>query len=89
MDYSHETVAAQQLPTSPGYTGNTTYYMVLTPNLPLLEPLRKGIPPYVAAPPPPYGEALTDLLQPDLRVLVDMGYGSGRVRQHPYPRVVA
>ncbi len=83
VDYSHETEVAQQLPTSPGYTGNTTYYMVLTPNLPLLEPLQKGIPPYVAPPPPPYGKALTDLLQPDLRVLVDMGYGSGEYANIP------
>ena len=76
MDYSGETLAAKQLPTSPGYTGNTTYSMVLTQNLPLLNPLRKGLPPYAAAPPPPYGAAVADLLQPDLRVLVDMGYGS-------------
>src|SRR5262249_16702169 len=42
--------AIQQLPTSPGYTGVTNYYMITTPNapqpgglpggLPLLEPLR-------------------------------------------------
>jgi hypothetical protein len=76
VDYSHETLAAKPLPTSPGYTGNTTYSMVLTQNLPLLNPLRKGLPPYAAAPPPPYGNAVADLLQPDLRVLVDMGYGS-------------
>ncbi len=83
VDYSGETLAAQQLPTSPGYTGNTTYSMVLTQNLPLLEPLRKGIPPYAAAPPQPYGDALADLLQPDLRVLVDMGYGSDEYANIP------
>jgi PE-PPE domain/PE family len=76
VDYSGETLAAKQLPTSPGYTGNTTYFMVLTQNLPLLEPIRKGLPPYAAAPPQPYGAAVADLIQPDLRVLVDMGYGS-------------
>ena len=76
VDYSGETLAAKQLPTSPGYTGNTTYSMVLTQKLPLLYPLREGLPPYAPAPPPPYGNALADLLQPDLRVLVDMGYGS-------------
>ena len=57
-----------QLPTSPGYTGNTTYYMSLDNTLPLLQPLR-GM--------GSFGNALADLLQPDLRVIVDMGYGSG------------
>jgi PE-PPE domain/PE family len=58
---------AVQLPTSPGYTGSTDYYMVMTQDLPLLEPIRSI--PYVGAP-------IADLLQPDLRVLVDMGYSS-------------
>jgi hypothetical protein len=40
--------------------------MVLTPNLPLLEPLR-GI--------PVVGNPLADLLQPDLTYLVNWGYG--------------
>ncbi|BBX75412.1 PE-PPE domain-containing protein [Mycobacterium shinjukuense] len=53
------------LPTSPGYTGNTQYYMFLTQNLPLLEPIR-AIP--YAGPP------IADLFQPQLRVLVDLGY---------------
>jgi hypothetical protein len=51
-------------------TGDTTYWMHLAPNLPLVAPLRYLIP-------QPYGNAFADLLQPDLRVLVDMGYGSG------------
>jgi hypothetical protein len=58
-----------KLPVSPDYTGplaNTSYYMVLTPNLPLLEPLR-GI--------PLVGNPLADLVQPDLRYLVNWGYG--------------
>lgn len=55
---------AVQLPTSPGYTG-TEYYMFLTQNLPLLEPIR-SIP--FAGPP------MADLIQPQLRVLVDLGY---------------
>ena len=58
------------LPTSPGYTGNTTYYMALDPTVPLLVPVRQYLP-------APYGTALADLVQPDLRVIVDMGYGSG------------
>jgi hypothetical protein len=66
-----------QLPTSPDYTGNTTYYMSLTQNLPLVWPLRQL--------PAPYGNALADLLQPDLRVIVDMGYGSGEYANIPTP----
>jgi hypothetical protein len=65
------------LPTSPGYTGATTYYELTTQNLPLVTPLR-----YL---PQPYGNALADLLQPDLRVLVDMGYGSGEYANIPTP----
>jgi hypothetical protein len=68
---------AIQLPTSPGYTGNTTYYERLTQDLPLLWPLRML--------PAPFGNALADLLQPDLRVLVDMGYGSGEYANLPTP----
>lgn len=68
---------AIQLPTSPGYTGATTYYERLAQNLPLVEPLRVfgG----------PYGSALADLLQPDLRVLSDLGYGSGEYANIPTP----
>ncbi|WP_407684910.1 PE family protein [Mycobacterium sp. HUMS_1102779] len=58
---------AQPLPVSPGYTGDTHYYMVLTQHLPLLAPIR-GIP-FVGPP-------IADLVQPDLRVLVDLGYGN-------------
>ena len=57
---------AVPLPTSPGYTGNTQYYMLMTQDLPLVQPIR-AIP--FAGPP------LADLIQPPLRVLVDMGYG--------------
>jgi hypothetical protein len=50
---------------SPG-AGDTTYYFIPTQTLPLLEPLlQAGAPQW-----------LIDLLTPDLRVLVDMGYGS-------------
>jgi PE-PPE domain/PE family len=68
---------AIQLPTSPGYTGNTTYYLRLTQDLPLVAPLR-GLP-------APLGNAMADLLQPDLRVIVDMGYGSGEYANLPTP----
>ncbi len=67
---------AIQLPTSPGYTGNTQYYMFLAQNLPLLEPLRNF---------PVAGNVVADLIQPDLRVLVDMGYGSGNYADIPTP----
>ncbi len=50
---------------SPG-AGDTTYYFIPTQTLPLLEPLLQA-----GAP-----QSLIDLLTPDLRVLVDMGYGS-------------
>jgi hypothetical protein len=33
----------------------------------------------------PYGNALADPLQPDLRVIVDMGYGSGEYANLPTP----
>jgi len=50
-------------------TGNTTtqYYMIPTANLPLLVPVRLI---------PVIGSPLADLLEPDLRVLVNLGYGS-------------
>ena len=61
--------------------------MVLTQNLPLLDPLldpvRRGLPPYAASAPQPYGDAVADLIQPDLRVLVDMGYGSDEYANIP------
>lgn len=59
---------AVQLPTSPGYTGNTKYYMFLTQDLPLLQPIRDI--PYA-------GPVLADLVQPQLRVMVDLGYNYG------------
>jgi len=53
-------------PVSPGAAGDTTYYMIPTQTLPLLEPLvQAGAPQW-----------LIDLLNPDLRVLVDLGYGN-------------
>ncbi|MCQ4361958.1 PPE family protein [Mycobacterium gordonae] len=44
----------------------TEYYMIRTENLPLLEPLRAI---------PVLGEPLADLIQPNLRVIVNLGYG--------------
>src|SRR5246500_1775968 len=50
-------------------TGDTTtkYYMIPTPNLPLLAPVRLL---------PLIGNPLADLVQPDLAVVVNLGYGS-------------
>jgi hypothetical protein len=57
---------AVEVPTSAGYDGATTYYMIPTDDLPLLDPLRSI---------PVIGNPLSDLLQPDLQVLVNLGYG--------------
>ncbi len=56
---------AVPLPTSPGYTGQTAYYMLMSQDLPLLQPIRDI--PYAGPP-------IADIFQPDLRVLVDLGY---------------
>ncbi len=50
-----------------GAPSMTTYNMIPTPNLPLLDPLRAL---------PVIGNPLADLLQPDLRYLVNWGYGN-------------
>jgi diacyltrehalose acyltransferase len=52
-------------PTSPGYDGATEYFLIPTQNLPLLDGLRDI---------PGVGPALADSIQPDLRVIVDLGY---------------
>ncbi|CDO88155.1 hypothetical protein AWC29_01580 [Mycobacterium triplex] len=49
--------------------GNTTYFIVPTTNLPLLDPLRMFV--------PILGNPLADLLQPFLKPLVDFGYATG------------
>lgn len=59
---SSEIAGAVLEPTSPGYDGVTQYFMIPTQDLPLLDGLRAVDP------------ALADLIQPDLRVLVDLGY---------------
>jgi hypothetical protein len=60
--------AIQQLPTSPGYTGVTNYYMITTQNgLPLLDPVRAI---------PVIGNPIADLVQPDLTTIVNLGYGN-------------
>jgi hypothetical protein len=50
-------------PTSADYAGNTDYYLIPTQNLPLLDLTRDlG------------GNAFADLVQPDMRVIIDLGY---------------
>jgi PE-PPE domain/PE family len=61
---------AIQLSTSPNYYtegGVTHYYMIPTQNLPLLDPVRAI---------PVIGNPIADLLQPDLRAIVNLGYGN-------------
>lgn len=70
LDYPNLTDAALasavEVPTSEGYDGDTTYYMIPTDDLPLLEPLRTV---------PVIGPLVADLIEPDLEVLVNLGYG--------------
>ena len=54
------------LPVSDGYTGHTQYFMIPTETLPLAQ-LLSSI--------PLVGKPLADLLEPSLRVLVNLGYG--------------
>lgn len=68
--------AAVPLPTA---SPNDHYYMLLTQNLPLLQPIRDI---------PTLGPPIADLLQPDARVLVDLGYsgyGPGIYADVPTP----
>lgn len=56
---------AVKLPMSEGYDGDTSIYLIPTMNLPLLEPIRQF---------PLFGPAMADMMQPALRVLIDLGY---------------
>ena len=57
-----EVAGAVLEPTSPGYDGSTEYFLIPTQDLPLLDGLRAVDP------------AMADLIQPDLRVIIDLGY---------------
>lgn len=59
--------SAIELPVSEDYAGNTHYFMIPTETLPLLAPLQSI---------PVIGQPLYDLLEPDMRILVNLGYGS-------------
>ncbi|HEU0190308.1 MAG TPA: PE-PPE domain-containing protein [Mycobacterium sp.] len=56
----------QAIPWATTGAGETSYYIIPTADLPLLDPLRAI---------PHVGNALADLLQPDLKALVNLGYG--------------
>ncbi|RUP05347.1 MAG: PE-PPE domain-containing protein [Mycobacterium sp.] len=58
--------AAIPLQTSPGYNGNSQYFILPTQQLPLLQPLRAI---------PVIGNPLANLIEPNMRVLVNLGYG--------------
>jgi hypothetical protein len=68
-------LGATQLTNTVGPT-QTDYFIIPTHNLPLLEPLRAI---------PILGNPIADLVQPDLRVLVDLGYGSTTQGWSPDP----
>jgi hypothetical protein len=65
-DTPEQIASAIQLPTSAADT-LTNYYIIPDDSLPLLDPLRLI---------PVIGQPLYDLLEPDTRVLVNLGYGS-------------
>jgi PE-PPE domain/PE family len=67
--YPHLTQATLNTAVTLGQSGNpsmTTYNMIPTENLPLLTPLRLL---------PVIGNPLADLIQPDLKLIVNWGYG--------------
>ena len=59
--------SAIELPVTADYASNTDYFMIPSAELPLLEPLQSI---------PVIGQPLYDLLEPDMRILVNLGYGS-------------
>jgi hypothetical protein len=64
--FDPSTVAdAVKQPVTDGYTGATDYFLIPTQDLPLLDGLRLGT---------GAGSAFADYIQPDMRVLVDLGY---------------
>jgi hypothetical protein len=78
-DYSHLTpgqIASGVVePVSPADT-ETTYILIPTQNLPLLDPVRAI---------PFLGNPLADLVQPDLKVLVELGYDRTAYQDVPTP----
>jgi PE-PPE domain/PE family len=78
---TYPTLTAAQLGTAIHLTNTvgpvtTDYYMIPTQNLPILNPIRSI--PLIGAP-------FADLIQPDLKVIVDLGYGSTTQGWSPGP----
>jgi len=64
---AEQLATAIELPMSEGYDGNAAYFMIPSEILPLLMPLASI---------PVVGQPIYDLLEPAMRVLVNLGYGS-------------
>ena len=78
---TYPTLTAAQLGTAIHLTNtvgpvSTNYYMIPTQNLPILNPIRSI---------PLIGTPFADLIQPDLKVIVDLGYGSTTQGWSPGP----
>jgi PE-PPE domain/PE family len=78
---TYPTLTAAQLGTAIHLTNtvgpvSTDYYMIPTQNLPILNPIRSI---------PLIGTPFADLIQPDLKVIVDLGYGSTTQGWSPGP----
>lgn len=68
LHHTYPTLSAAQLAAAvQGQIDATTYYLIPTPDLPLLDPLRLI---------PLLGNPLADLLQPFVQPFVDLGYGN-------------
>lgn len=64
---AEQLATAIELPMTEGYDGSAQYFMIPSEILPLLMPLQSI---------PVIGQPLYDLLEPDMRILVNLGYGS-------------
>jgi hypothetical protein len=64
----YEDLTADQIASAThlGHSGQTDFYMMPTDELPLLSPLYES----------DFGKVLADLMEPQLRVMVDLGYGN-------------
>ena len=66
-DLTPQQISSSSAIALPTTGGTTHYYMIPTTDLPLLDPVRLI---------PLIGDPIADLLQPDLTILVNLGYGS-------------
>ncbi|MGH3969648.1 MAG: PE-PPE domain-containing protein [Mycobacterium sp.] len=72
IEYLHDGYSTADIANavSLGGTDSTQYFVIPQDDLPLLDPLREV---------PVIGNPLADLLQPDLKVLVNLGYGAAHL----------